>query len=321
MTDTFHIAFICTGNTCRSPVAETLFRKILQRKEMDQHVRVSSAGIQANAGMPASDGAKKIAKAFDFSLDEFTSKQVDEDFLEDVHLIFVMETQHRDYIEEHFPHKSDQIRLLGSLVSNDPFLVNIMDPYGADAESYAQVAKTIDAAVEAIAENFDVFQSRFFSERKYVLSIGTDHRGYASKNLIREYLESLDYPIIDCGTHSADSCDHPQYAFAVSEQVALGRADRGILICSSGHGMVISSNKVPMVRAVLPFNPEHAKLSRSHNNANVLVLGADYLPVEDMKSICNIWLKEDFLGGKYQRRINMISAYESGTLYQQSQPV
>lgn len=316
MNELFNIAFVCTGNTCRSPLAEALFKKLLHEHGLGNEVKVSSAGINADHGLPATSGAKDAGKTFGVSLDEHLSRQVTDDFCKVNHLIIVMEAQHRDSIDEHYPEHADKVRLLGTFISDDPTQINITDPYGSNQEVYDQMAQLVYAALECLIENFEIFKKRFFTHKRFVLSIGTDHRGYQTKNELLTYLEALDYPVMDCGTHSTDSCDHPQYAFAVSEQVALGRADRGILICSSGHGMVISANKVPMVRAVLPMNIPHAQLSRSHNNANVLVLGADYLPVEEMKSICEAWLNEGFLGGKYQRRINLITAYENGTYYQ-----
>lgn len=321
MSEQFHIAFVCTGNTCRSPIAEALFKKLLQEHNLADDVKVSSGGINAEKGLPASAGTKEACKAFDVSLDEFASRQVRDEFCEVNHLIFVMEAHHRDFIDEHFPQHADKVRLMGSLISDDPNQIDIMDPYGSPQEVYDQVAQMVNAALENLIDNYDVFKKRFYTDKRYILSIGTDHRGYQTKSELIHFLEELEYPVIDCGTHSTESCDHPHYAFAVSEQVALGRADRGILICSSGHGMVISANKVPMVRAVLPVSEEHARLSRSHNNANVLVLGADYLPLDEMKSICKAWLVEGFLGGKYQRRINLITAYENGTLFHQMQPV
>lgn len=321
MSDPFQIAFVCTGNTCRSPIAEALFKKILQDQGLAEDVKVSSAGINADKGIPASAESKEACKPFEASLDEFASRQVTAEFCQVNHLIFVMEAHHRDHIDEHFPEYADKVRLLGSLISDDPNQINIMDPFGASQDVYDHMAQMVYAALENLLENYELFKKRFYFDKRMILSVGTDHRGYETKNELLQYLESSHYPVIDCGTHSTESCDHPQYAFAVSEQVALGRADRGILICSSGHGMAISANKVPMVRAVLPINKDHAKLSRSHNNANVLVLGADYLPMEEMKNICDAWLAEEFLGGKYQRRINLITAYENGTLYQQVQPV
>ena len=114
----------------------------------------------------------------------------------------------------------------------------------------------------------------------------------------------------DAGTKSAESCDYPDYAIPVAEAVAQGRAERGILICSSGNGMLIAANKVKGVRAAMAFTPEMARLSRLHNDANVLAIPADYLDPQLVPKIVKVWLETGFEGGRHERRINKIKEYE-----------
>ena len=174
------------------------------------------------------------------------------------------------------------------------------------------MAELIQLALKNFLKDWSVFKDRFYTQKNLIISIGSDHRGYEKKGIFIEFLESKGYSTIDSGTNSDERCDHPNYAIQTAELVALGRADFGILFCSSGHGMIVAANKVPMVRAVMPVNVDHAHLSRLHNNANVLVLGADYMDLDLMKSVTEEWLNTPFAGEHYQQRINLISDYESG---------
>lgn len=146
--------------------------------------------------------------------------------------------------------------------------------------------------------------------KKLCVAIGTDHRGLKEKNRLKEFLEQEGYKVMDVGTHSTESCDHPDFAFMAGELVAEGKADRVILICGSGHGMLISVNKVPGIMAVMPINEEHAKMSREHNDANGLCFGSEITPLDQVLTISKTWLETDHLGGRYSRRARKILEYE-----------
>ncbi len=143
------------------------------------------------------------------------------------------------------------------------------------------------------------------------VALGSDHAGYDLKKLIIQLLEELHIEYKDFGTDEAVSCDYSDYAITVSENVAQGKYDRGILICGTGIGMCIASNKVRGVRAALVENIYSARLTREHNNTNVLCLGGRVIGPEIAKEIVKIWLDTDFVGGKHERRINKISDYEN----------
>lgn len=312
MTDsTFTINFVCTGNSCRSPIAEGLLKKFAAEQQPDESVRVISSGISAVDGMPASEGAIKMLEQREASLDEFHSQQLTEALAEDSDLLIVMEQFHREYIEESFPTCADKVRLLGQfLYPNGP--LEIPDPVGGDDTVFESVTAMIEDAIRNMMKDWDFFKERFSVSRQLVVALGADHRGYKRKEETKERLQKNGYLVIDSGTSSEESCDHPEYALQTAELVALGRADRGILICGSGHGMVISANKVLGVRAVFPVNVEHARMSRYHNNSNVLCVGVDVMDEQTMNDMADAWLAAEFLGGKYQRRINIISDYERG---------
>lgn len=138
------------------------------------------------------------------------------------------------------------------------------------------------------------------------IAIGCDHAGYELKETVKDKLTSEGYELIDLGTNSSESVDYPIYGRAVGEKVASGECDKGIAICGTGIGISISCNKVKGVRAAL-CNTEHlAKMSREHNDANVLCLGAREIDKELALKIVDKWLSTDFLGGKHLRRIKML---------------
>lgn len=138
------------------------------------------------------------------------------------------------------------------------------------------------------------------------IAIGCDHAGFELKEIVKDKLTSEGYELIDLGTNSSESVDYPIYGKAVGEKVASGECDKGIAICGTGIGISISCNKVKGVRAAL-CNTEHlAKMSREHNDANVLCLGAREIDKELALKIVDKWLSTDFLGGKHLRRIKML---------------
>jgi ribose 5-phosphate isomerase B len=136
------------------------------------------------------------------------------------------------------------------------------------------------------------------------IAIGSDHRGTRYKKLIKERLTRLGHCVSDLGAHNEESTDYPDYAQAVARAVADGQCDRGVLICSSGIGMSIAANRFKGVRAALCLNAEMARISRFHNNSNVLCLGQDAAGEAEVNKIVDVWLSTGFEGGRHQRRID-----------------
>jgi ribose 5-phosphate isomerase B len=142
---------------------------------------------------------------------------------------------------------------------------------------------------------------------KKVIALGTDHGGYHLKEQLKLMLESdSTYQVIDCGTHSTDSVDYPDFAYAVARLVANGQAWRGIIVDGAGIGSCMAANKVPGVRAAMCYDQATAVNSREHNNANVLTLGAGLIGSNLAKQIVNTWLKTEFGGGRHARRVDKI---------------
>ena len=145
------------------------------------------------------------------------------------------------------------------------------------------------------------------------IAIGSDHRGFPLKEHLRAVLEGGGHEIIDLGCTSEDSADYPDYAFPVAEKVAGGDADRGILVCGSGIGMSIAANKVKGIRAALCRTVEDARMTRLHNDSNVLALSAASMEDPDIDKLVEVWLVTVFEGDRHQRRLEKIARYESGS--------
>ncbi len=138
--------------------------------------------------------------------------------------------------------------------------------------------------------------------------MGSDHAGFAMKTFLKSYLEKQKMSVIDVGCTSAESCDYPIDAQEVCRRILKGEAGRGILICGTGLGMSITANRNPGIRAALCATEFHAKMSRLHNNSNVLVLGGRVTGEELALSILKVWLDTDFEGGRHQRRLGLIDS-------------
>lgn len=138
------------------------------------------------------------------------------------------------------------------------------------------------------------------------IAIGADHAGFELKEHIKLYLTGMGHQIEDYGTNSASSCDYPDLARPVAEAVSHGKSERGVLICGAGIGMSMAANKVKFVRAALCSEPYSARMSRMHNDANVLCMGARMIGVEMAEQILKEFLNTEFEGGRHQRRIDKI---------------
>ena len=139
-----------------------------------------------------------------------------------------------------------------------------------------------------------------------ILAIASDHAGVSYNKDLIAYLTEKGYECINLGTDTEDSVDYPLYADAVCKKVTTGEADLGILICGTGIGMSIAANKHKGIRAGLCGDPESAALTRQHNNANVLCMGARILSFEKAIEITEAFLGAEFMGGRHQRRVDML---------------
>ena len=142
------------------------------------------------------------------------------------------------------------------------------------------------------------------------IAMASDHGGFALKEQLRQYVESLGHEVKDLGCYSGDRADYPDYGIACGEAVAKGEADRGIVVCGTGIGISIAANKVKGVRCALCTDPVMARLCREHNNANLLALGERIIGVELAKGIVDAFLNTEAEGGRHAMRVDKINTYD-----------
>jgi ribose 5-phosphate isomerase B len=142
------------------------------------------------------------------------------------------------------------------------------------------------------------------------IAVGNDHRGVGVKQRLVALMSELGHEVQDLGTAGQSSVDYPDYAFAVAESVGAGKADRGLLVCATGHGMCMAANKVLGVRAANCRDLVDAELSRRHNDSNVICISSDLIGEELIEKMLKTWLTTDFEGGRHARRVDKIVNYE-----------
>ncbi|MCX8129569.1 MAG: ribose 5-phosphate isomerase B [Clostridia bacterium] len=143
-----------------------------------------------------------------------------------------------------------------------------------------------------------------------MIAVGSDHAGYLLKTEVIKFLKDSGYEVKDFGTCDESSVDYPDFGLAVAEAIASGNCEKGIIICGTGLGISMAANKVPGIRAAVCTDSYMARMSREHNDANVLSLGARVIGAGLALDIVDIWMKTDFQGGKHLTRVNKISDIE-----------
>ena len=144
------------------------------------------------------------------------------------------------------------------------------------------------------------------------IAVGSDHRGFETKQRIKAIISELGHECIDFGTNDSNPVDYPDPAYLVSMALSKNQADRAILICATGLGMSIAANKIKGIRAALCHDELSAQISRDHNDANVLCISADQVAEVLLRKIVEVWLNTEFSGGRHERRVRKIEAIEEG---------
>lgn len=141
------------------------------------------------------------------------------------------------------------------------------------------------------------------------IALGSDHGGFKYKNEIRLHLLKQGYEVIDCGTFNEESCDYPVYAFAAAEKVAHHEADFGVLVCTTGEGIMMAANKVKGIRCAMGYADEVCVLCREHNNANMIAFGQKFMELKDVLKRVDLFLNTNFIGDRHAKRVQLIDDY------------
>jgi RpiB/LacA/LacB family sugar-phosphate isomerase len=298
------ILFVCTGNICRSPMAEGFFRELIKEQGGFEAL---SAGLGAIDGASPSVHSVTAMQELGIDITDQRSAQITPEMVAESDYIFGLASGHVDNIIRFFPQARERVFLLREFVEALPAdRKDIADPIGGDLAIYKVCRNQIKEGIEALIPFVNQTSMTSSVKKNNTLAIGADHGGYALKETLRAHLEAQGITVQDYGPASDDSCDYPDFAQAVSRSVASGQHARGVLICKSGVGMSMAANKVAGVRAALVDEPGTAVLARQHNNANVLCLSANKTGAEAAKDILESFLGTEFEGGRHARRVEKL---------------
>jgi len=299
------VLFVCTGNICRSPMAEGLFRRALRGRN---EFRVLSAGVGAVDGLPPSEYAVRALRDLGVDISKQRSRMLTAELVHQADYIFGMTHSHVDAITLLYPQAAEKTFLLREFDETlDSYENDISDPIGGSYDVYLSCRDQIEQGIASMLKFIDqttaVVGGGSAKTGRITLAVGADHGGYELKEILKEHLQKKGIQVMDFGTHSKESTDYPDYAQAVARSVAEHQHDLGLLICTSGIGMSIAANKIPGARAALVWDVEMAALARQHNDANVLCVGGRKTSPEDAIKMVDAFLEAGFEGGRHERRV------------------
>ena len=295
------ILFVCTGNICRSPMAEGLFRAAMKGRG---DYRAISAGLGAVDGQPPSTNAVLAARELGIDISGQRSRMLTREVVDQADYIFGMTHSHIETVMMLYPQAAEKTFLLREFDETlDVFEKDISDPIGGSLEIYTICRDQIEQGIASIQKYLEQQHPPVAANLGTVV-LGSDHGGFDLKEAIRKHLQKQGITFTDLGVHSKEPSDYPDFARAVAESVAQQRAELGILVCTTGIGMSIAANKVPGARAALVDDVQTASLSRRHNNANVLCLAGNKTSAADAVRIVEAFMNTAFEGGRHERRVN-----------------
>ena len=288
-------------------MAEGLFRHAVAGRG---DYRVISAGVGASDGQPPSAHAVRALRDLQIDISKQRSRVLTADLVQQADYIFGMTHGHVETINLLYPQAAEKTFLLREFDDTlDTYEKDISDPIGGSFEVYVHCRDQIEQGIASMLNFIDQTSPSAAAPPQGEgnrWTLGADHAGFELKEILKQHLLSRGLQVRDLGTHDTASTDYPDFARSVAESVALGQSDWGLLVCSTGIGMSIAANKVPGVRAALLFNEEMARLSRQHNDANILCLGAKIVAPPEAQKIVDAFLNAHFEGGRHQRRVHKL---------------
>lgn len=290
------IIFVCENNVCRSPSAEAVMKHISRISGLE----IASRGLVVLFPEPYNPKIRSLLLNDGIILGNGTTKQLQaEDFGEDTLIVTMDRVEKQKIIDEY-----DNCRNVYTIMEFAGGSGDIMDPYGADMDVYALFYESIKLWVKQLEDKLFYLSIK---ERTGMISIGSDHGGYDLKQAVIKHLQEKGMEVKDFGCFNKESCDYPEFGRMAAKAVANGECGCGIVICTTGIGISITANKVKGIRCALCTSAEQAELTRLHNNANMLALGASTVSEETALKIVDKFMETDFSNEeRHQRRIDKI---------------
>ena len=302
------ILFICTGNVCRSPMAEALFRRAAAGLG---EFRVFSAGLGAVDGQPPTAHSVEAMRELGLDISGQRSRMLTTDLVRQADYIFGMTHSHVDAIALLYPPAAEKTFLLREFDDTlEEFEKDISDPIGGTYEVYENCRDQIEQGIASLVkfmEQHEILSAPHAAKPMAVtnFALGADHGGYELKEALKQHLRQRGLSVTDFGAKSKEpGDDYPDFAQPVAQAVAAGQVELGLLICTSGVGMSMTANKVPGVRAALVADEQSAALARQHNDANILCLSGKNTSPELGRKILDAFIGAKFEGGRHERRVN-----------------
>ena len=299
--------FICTGNICRSPMAEALFRHATHGRT---DYRAISAGLGAVDGQLPSVYSVQAMKEIGVDITKQRSRMLTAEMVKQADFILGMTHSHVDTVALLYPQAAEKTFLLREFDDTlDPYEKDISDPIGGSYEVYLNCRDQIEQGIASLLRFIEQGETSYMVKAVAAgqtarVAIGADHGGFVLKEALKQYLRERGISFNDFGTHGTTSVDYPDYALLVANSVAEHKAEAGLLVCTTGIGMSITANKVPGVRAAMVSDAESALLTRKHNDANVLCLSGKFTSPDLAKQILDNFLNTEFEGGRHERRVH-----------------
>ena len=292
-------------------MAEGLFRQMVRERS---DIVVGSAGVGAAVGQTPSPPAILALKPLGIDIAHYRSRLLTASLVEKATYIFAMTRMHLSAIQMMFPHAAEKTFLVCEFDEElSRVSIDIPDPIGQGLETYARCRDVLKKALPGIltfidqADHYPSMTPPISTSSKPLrIALGADHGGIGLKKKIHDHLTGKGFVVSDLGAFSTESVDYPDYAEAVCREIISDQCDYGVLVCKTGIGMSIAANRYPQIRASLVASEEEAKITRLHNNSNVLCLAGKALDESLTFKIIDTYLKTPFEGGRHERRVEKL---------------